>query len=165
MTLRTTFGRLAAPVLVAILALVGCSAHRTPPPSPGGNAEVGTSSDTNPQDPATLKQGGNLRLALSGFPSNFNNLHITEIVEIVPSRLGSAAGAKDKRRLDTVRVTYLAENKDKRDRTVGFRSFIDTMIADNDGALFASPTTAPGAPDQLRLMNRLYLAAVLGPVG
>jgi peptide/nickel transport system substrate-binding protein len=76
MTLRTPFGRLAAPVLVAILALAGCSAHRTPPPSPGGNAEVGTSSDTNPQDPTTLKQGGNLRLALNGFPSNFNNLHI-----------------------------------------------------------------------------------------
>jgi hypothetical protein len=27
-----------------------------------------------------------------------------------------------------------------------------------------APTT-PGAPDQLRPMNRLYLAAVLGPVG
>jgi hypothetical protein len=27
-----------------------------------------------------------------------------------------------------------------------------------------APTT-PGAPDQLRLMNRLYLAAVLRPVG
>jgi cation diffusion facilitator family transporter len=30
----------------------------------------------NPQDPSTLKQGGNLRLALSALPSNFNTLNI-----------------------------------------------------------------------------------------
>src|ERR1700761_8172556 len=33
---------------------------------------VGTSSDINPQDPATLRDGGNLRLAISSFPPNFN---------------------------------------------------------------------------------------------
>ena len=33
-------------------------------------------SDINPQDPATLRQGGNLRLALTEYPSNFNSLHI-----------------------------------------------------------------------------------------
>ena len=45
-------------------------------PSAGGNAEVGKTNDINPQDPATLRQGGNLRLALTEYPSNFNSLHI-----------------------------------------------------------------------------------------
>jgi hypothetical protein len=72
-----------------------------------------------------------------------NNIQITQVVEIVPSRPGNAA-SESKRRLDSVRVSYIAENRDKRDHVVEFRTFIDTMIADNDGALFAAPTTAPG---------------------
>lgn len=63
-------------LLTAALAVAGCSAGNTPPPSAGGNAELGNSSDINPQDPATLRQGGNLRLALNSLPSNFNSLHI-----------------------------------------------------------------------------------------
>ena len=39
-------------------------------------ARVGTTSDINPQDPATLRDGGNLRLALASFPENFNELNI-----------------------------------------------------------------------------------------
>lgn len=62
--------------LTAALVLTGCSGSKTETPSAGGNAELGASADINPQDPATLRQGGNLRLALSGFPANFNNLHI-----------------------------------------------------------------------------------------
>jgi hypothetical protein len=73
-----------------------------------------------------------------------NGLQITQLIEVVPSRLSATAAPDQKRRLDTVRVTYLAENKDVRDHSVEFRTFIDTMIANNDGALFASPTTAPG---------------------
>lgn len=42
----------------------------------GGNAELGATSDINPKDPSTLQRGGNLRLALSSFPSNFNTLNI-----------------------------------------------------------------------------------------
>lgn len=41
-----------------------------------GNAELGTTSDINPQDPATLRDGGDLRLALSGYPPNFNTLNV-----------------------------------------------------------------------------------------
>ncbi|HEY2450344.1 MAG TPA: ABC transporter family substrate-binding protein, partial [Mycobacterium sp.] len=37
---------------------------------------VGTSSDINPQDPATLRDGGDLRLPLTAFPENFNGLNI-----------------------------------------------------------------------------------------
>ncbi|MET0994182.1 MAG: ABC transporter family substrate-binding protein [Mycobacterium sp.] len=62
--------------LVAALAVAGCSSGNKEAPSAGGSAEVGTTSDMNPQDPATLQEGGNLRLALTEYPSNFNSLHI-----------------------------------------------------------------------------------------
>ena len=39
-------------------------------------ARVGTTSDMNPRDPATLRDGGNLRLPLVSFPDNFNELNI-----------------------------------------------------------------------------------------
>ncbi|MGE5694633.1 MAG: ABC transporter family substrate-binding protein [Candidatus Sericytochromatia bacterium] len=41
-----------------------------------GAAEVGAGQDINRQNPATLLDGGNLKLALSEFPVNFNTLHI-----------------------------------------------------------------------------------------
>jgi peptide/nickel transport system substrate-binding protein len=68
--------RLGVAALVVALTITACSSGDQAPPSAGGEAEVGTSSDMNPQDPATLRQGGNLRLALTEFPSNFNSLHI-----------------------------------------------------------------------------------------
>ncbi|KAA0107788.1 ABC transporter family substrate-binding protein [Mycolicibacterium sp. P1-5] len=58
------------------MVLAGCSGSKRDVPSAGGNAELGSTSDTNPQDPATLRKGGNLRLALSSFPSNWNTLNI-----------------------------------------------------------------------------------------
>ena len=68
--------RFAVATLVAALTLTSCSSGDQEAPSAGGSAEVGTTNDINPQDPATLQQGGNLRLALTEFPSNFNSLHI-----------------------------------------------------------------------------------------
>ena len=68
--------RLAAALMVAGLTITGCSGGDKEAPPAGGNAEVGKTSDINPQDPATLRTGGNLRLALTGYPSNFNSLHI-----------------------------------------------------------------------------------------
>ncbi|OBJ49395.1 ABC transporter family substrate-binding protein [Mycobacterium sp. 1423905.2] len=67
--------RVALAVLVAALMLAACSAGSQVPP-PTGKGAIGTSSDINPQNPASLQEGGNLRLALSEFPSNFNILHI-----------------------------------------------------------------------------------------
>jgi peptide/nickel transport system substrate-binding protein len=68
--------RLSVAALVLALTIAGCSSGDQKPPSAGGEAEVGTTSDINPQDPATLRQGGNLRLALSALPANYNTLHI-----------------------------------------------------------------------------------------
>ena len=68
--------RLLAIGMAATLVVVGCSSGNRTTGSPGGNAEVGKSSDLNPQDPATLKQGGNLRLAIGALASNFNTLNI-----------------------------------------------------------------------------------------
>ncbi len=68
--------RFAMATLIAALTLTSCSSGNQEAPEAGGSAEVGKTSDINPQDPANLRQGGNLRLALTEFPSNFNSLHI-----------------------------------------------------------------------------------------
>jgi peptide/nickel transport system substrate-binding protein len=68
--------RFAVPALIAALMLTSCSGGNEEVPSGGGTAEVGTTNDINPQDPANLRQGGNLRLATTDFPPNFNSLHI-----------------------------------------------------------------------------------------
>ena len=58
------------------LTLAGCATKQTGVPGGGGDAELGGSSDINPHDPATLKQGGNLRLSIGALPANFNTLNI-----------------------------------------------------------------------------------------
>ncbi|MCV7089534.1 ABC transporter family substrate-binding protein [Mycobacterium interjectum] len=63
-------------LVIAGLALTGCSPAINLAPPTGNNASIGTTSDVNPQDPATLRDGGNLRLALNDFPPNFNILSI-----------------------------------------------------------------------------------------
>ena len=74
--IRRCSGRVTIALLVAGLVVSGCSPGMLRLPSSAGGAAVGTTSDINPQDPATLRDGGNLRLALVEFPSNFNTLHI-----------------------------------------------------------------------------------------
>jgi peptide/nickel transport system substrate-binding protein len=64
--------RLVLLALVVGLILTGCShGYRDL-----AETRVGTSSDINRRDPATLRDGGNLRLALTSFPSNFNELNV-----------------------------------------------------------------------------------------
>ena len=72
MTLR----RLISAALVATLTLTACSSGNEETPPAGGSAELGATNDINPQDVGNLRQGGNLRLALTAFPANFNSLHI-----------------------------------------------------------------------------------------
>ena len=62
--------------LAAGLALTACAGGKQETPSAGGSAELGTTNDINPKDVSALQQGGNLRLALTAFPENFNPLHI-----------------------------------------------------------------------------------------
>lgn len=76
MRYRASVSRLFAAGLAAALVLAGCSSGTNEVPSAGGDAELGATADINPQDPATLQQGGNLRLVLTGFPPNFNYLHV-----------------------------------------------------------------------------------------
>ncbi|WP_163760530.1 ABC transporter family substrate-binding protein [Mycobacterium botniense] len=62
-------------VVAACVIVTGCSdGYRNLPAA--GTTRVGTTSDINPQNPATLREGGTLRLPLTSFPSNFNELHI-----------------------------------------------------------------------------------------
>ncbi|HEV7423432.1 MAG TPA: ABC transporter family substrate-binding protein [Mycobacterium sp.] len=68
--------RLGVAALVVAVMISACSSGDQPPPSAGGEASVGTTNDMNPQDPANLREGGALRLALTAFPENFNTLHI-----------------------------------------------------------------------------------------
>jgi hypothetical protein len=72
-----------------------------------------------------------------------NNIFIHQILEVIPSRPNPKAGPGAKRRLDTVLVHYEVENKDTRPHNVGLRTVLDMLIVNNDGALFASPTTHP----------------------
>lgn len=72
---RVTVGRLAVVVAAVWLIVTGCSDGYHDLPQARA-ARVGTTSDINPQNPATLRDGGNLRLALTSFPSNFNELNI-----------------------------------------------------------------------------------------
>jgi peptide/nickel transport system substrate-binding protein len=62
--------------LAAGLTLTACSGGKQETPSAGGSAALGTTDDINPKDVSTLQRGGNLRLALTAFPENFNPLQI-----------------------------------------------------------------------------------------
>jgi peptide/nickel transport system substrate-binding protein len=68
--------RVATALFVVVLVVSGCTPAINLAPSTGNSASIGTTSDINPQDPATLQEGGDLRLALTDFPPNFNILHI-----------------------------------------------------------------------------------------
>jgi len=74
---RTAALALTTTLVMAALVVTGCSSGKRGEPSASGNSgQLGSASDINPQDPATLQRGGNLRLGLSALPSNFNTLNI-----------------------------------------------------------------------------------------
>ena len=62
--------------VVTALVVSGCSPAIDLATPSGNSASIGTASDINPRDPATLQDGGDLRLALTDFPPNFNILNI-----------------------------------------------------------------------------------------
>jgi len=91
------------------------------PATPAGKKRLGTQS--------TWEHGG---------------IHITQTIEVVPSKPTDKPAPGQKRTLDTCRVTYVLENRDKREHKVAFKTCVDILIVNNDRALFASPTTEPG---------------------
>ncbi len=101
-------------------------------------------SGNNPVQMQVLTKGANGKVR-QGFLAKWKigQLEFAQIVEVVPSKPAVAA-ANAKRRLDTCRISYLVENKDKVQHEVAMRSSVDILINNNDGALYASPTTEPG---------------------
>ncbi|MBI3226471.1 MAG: ABC transporter family substrate-binding protein [Mycolicibacterium cosmeticum] len=76
MKIRSLTYGLASLAFASALVVSGCSSSDQSIPAIGGDATVGTTNDMNPQDPNTLQQGGNLRLALPSMRANFNPLTI-----------------------------------------------------------------------------------------
>jgi hypothetical protein len=74
-----------------------------------------------------------------GFQSAFivNDLRITCSVSLVPTK-PATKGAK--RRMDSVLIHYLVENKGNRPHKFGLRIYMDVYVINNDGAQFAAPT-------------------------
>ncbi|WP_280439041.1 ABC transporter family substrate-binding protein [Nocardia cyriacigeorgica] len=73
--------RVAIAAVATGLVLSGCSSSDDP--APGAEvAALGTSNDINPRDVSELRDGGNLRLALSSFPEQWNALHIDSDGEV-----------------------------------------------------------------------------------
>src|SRR5262249_41671805 len=89
--------------------------------------------------------GGKVRHGVrSVWQSGDKKISITQVVELIPSRTPPKGAPGGKRQLDVMLVRYLLENKDTANHTVGLRNTIDIYLINNDGALFASPTTHKG---------------------
>jgi hypothetical protein len=75
----------------------------------------------------------------------YGKIHVTQTVEIIPSKpAAKAATLGQKRSLDTCRISYLVHNQDTQPHKIDYRASIDILIVNNDGALYASPSTHPG---------------------
>jgi len=100
----------------------------------------------SPQAPAAQLPAGKSGKPRTGLQAAFSNRNVTvtQILEVIPSKVPPKSPPGTKRRRDTVLTKYVIENKDTVAHTVGVRVRIDTMVNNNDGALFASPTTHPG---------------------
>ncbi|MEV6428465.1 ABC transporter family substrate-binding protein [Nocardia sp. NPDC051463] len=72
MRLRSLGTRCAIPVVALGMIVAGCSSSDVA----SGTSTIGNTNDINPKDRSELRDGGNLRLALGAFPSNFNYLHV-----------------------------------------------------------------------------------------
>ncbi|TCK00908.1 ABC transporter family substrate-binding protein [Nocardia alba] len=71
--LRLAGFRIAAPVLALTLVLGGCGSDSD---VQAGSSTIGAINDINPQDRDAVQEGGNLRLAIPGFPPTFNSSHV-----------------------------------------------------------------------------------------
>ncbi|NNH74047.1 ABC transporter family substrate-binding protein [Nocardia uniformis] len=112
MRIRSTMTRLAIPMVALGLILSGCTGAE----GEGGTAELNGTNDINERPREDLREGGNLRLALSAFPQSFNGLHVdgntTDTNEVVVPTLpttfqSNAAGelTVDKNYFDSIEMT------------------------------------------------------------
>lgn len=81
-----------------------------------------------------------------------NDIHFTQILEVIPGRPIGKTTPDMKRRMDTCLCRYIVENKSKAEALVELRTGIDILVHNNDGALFAAPTMFPG-----KLLNGIML--------
>jgi hypothetical protein len=101
--------------------------------------QVGKSLEPLPDAPGHRKRHGGQTVWRQG------DIRVTLVLEVVPGKPYQARPSGPiPRRMDTLLVTYLVENLGTVPHKVGCRTFIDTLVVQNDGALFASPTTHPG---------------------
>ncbi|MFE7717912.1 ABC transporter family substrate-binding protein [Nocardia rhizosphaerihabitans] len=73
MRIRSMTTRLAIPLVIVSVIAAGCGSGEEV--TAEGSAALGTTNDINPKDVSELRDGGNLRLALTSLPENWNNLH------------------------------------------------------------------------------------------
>ncbi|MFD4352991.1 ABC transporter family substrate-binding protein [Nocardia sp. NPDC058518] len=73
MRIRSMTTRLAIPLVIVSLIAAGCGSGDDI--AADGEAALGTTNDINPHDVSELRDGGNLRLAISSLPENWNGLH------------------------------------------------------------------------------------------
>ncbi|MFD4431177.1 ABC transporter family substrate-binding protein [Nocardia sp. NPDC058497] len=73
MRIRSMTTRLAIPLVIVSVLAAGCGSGEEV--TAEGSAALGTTNDINPRDVSELRDGGNLRLALTSLPENWNNLH------------------------------------------------------------------------------------------
>ncbi|WP_406268688.1 ABC transporter family substrate-binding protein [Nocardia sp. NBC_00881] len=73
MRIRSLTTRLAVAVVAVGLVAAGCGSDDEDAPA-GSSASLGTTNDINPRDVGELRDGGNLRLAITSFPGNWNTL-------------------------------------------------------------------------------------------
>lgn len=66
-----------------------------------------------------------------------DDIRITQSLELVATK---AEGSGQKRKMDAFLIRHTIENKGKAAHKIGLRSYLDTYVVDNDGALFAAPT-------------------------
>ncbi|MEU7630111.1 ABC transporter family substrate-binding protein [Nocardia sp. NPDC049220] len=71
---RPRAARLAVPIVAFGLVVAGCGAADGTESVEGLSDALGTSSDINPTNPDRIREGGNLRLATTTFPANWNTL-------------------------------------------------------------------------------------------
>ncbi len=78
---------------------------------------------------------------VGGDANGDGGLRFHQVFEVVPGQVTTVGGAP-RRRLDTVLVRWVIENRQDRGARVGLRLHMDTLIGSNDGV----PFTVPGQP-------------------